>query len=158
MRHSLRETKKMVDDRHPCCSHTGTDLIGPVQVFDLPHIPPVLEVTFIRPRSTPVQGLALACEGGLLEYGGRRDAQMVLWSDESPGPVRVSVAPVWPLPVWGLSVWNVWRAVDGRPVAWKDGGALQVAEVAARTWCLHGRCGTGGASFADVRVRLRTLS
>jgi hypothetical protein len=135
--------------RAPVVEWEGAPLHGLYQFDDSPE---EMQIEFLKAESSPVQGLSLGIEGGVLSVNGIEAEDMVLWHDTAPITVSVRViAKPNEKPI--LKMWNVWRAGRDVTQAWLGNAGMRIEETGNQ---LLLRCsdGEGPIDFSNLEVRV----
>jgi hypothetical protein len=127
----------------------GAPLYG---LYEFESAPKEMCVEFLKAKTSPVQGLKLSIDDGLLEIEGVEAQTMLLWYDTAPlkVPVRIIAKPN-EKPI--LKMWNVWRAGRDVTQAWLGNAGMRIDQ--------HGnqislRCsdGEGPVDFGNLNARV----
>ncbi len=107
----------------------------------------MLHILRVSAKGNPVQGLRLKIGGGELLVNGKILSDIVLWADNSPKEVAVSISATKGTV---LKIWNVW-SIGGAINAWIGNAGMVVAETDDNIWL---RCsdGIGDVDFSDFVV------
>jgi hypothetical protein len=135
--------------RAPVVEWAGAPLYG---LYQFDNVPEEIFIEFLKAKPSPIQGLKLSVDDGVLEIEGVEAQTMLLWHDTAPPKVPVKIISAeGKTPV--LKMWNVWRAGRDVTQAWLGNAGMRIEETGNQ---LLLRCsdGEGPIDFSNLEVRV----
>ncbi|KRA67188.1 hypothetical protein ASD89_02960 [Caulobacter sp. Root656] len=129
-------------------------------MWEIDPVPDQMVLEFRRGVATPVQGLAIKLEGGILCANDVEARHLTLWLDTAPKEVCLLITKKKKKA--RLMIWNIWRdTIDGRDItqAWLGNSGMRI-ELSGEGNETILRCsdGVGPVNFDDLIVGARMKS
>lgn len=106
-------------------------------------------VEFNNWAKSPLQGLAVKCNGCSILVAGKKEKYFGLWMDTSPRTVELLVATA--REGAGVVLKNQWKlGRDGLILMGLGNAGMEVRKLGAAKWTVHCNDGTPGLDFADL--------
>lgn len=94
----------------------------------------------------PEQGIRIKVEKGEIHLDGKKYKEIILWEDNSPDSVEITVTSKGKSQ---LKIWNVWR-VDALVNAWVGNAGMVINEIADQSIMFQCSDGVGSVDFSNL--------
>jgi len=113
-----------------------------------------LVITRLSSLRKPEQGIRIKVEKGDIHLDGNKYSEIVLWADNSPDSVEITLTSKGKSQ---LKIWNVWRVDDGVVNAWVGNAGMIINEIADQSLAFQCSDGVGAVDFTNFIFVVRGL-